>query len=558
MRLKIVTTLTWTLINSHYNIPRSFYHFKRRERLWEPALLIGVVALMVFTLGPLYGTLLETSYDQYAAAGMKGLFLASPFVLANILGLIFGMFLMVGTFFFADDMRVLVSLPLKSSEVLLSKFFVVLLDLMFISLIVVLPAYVYYGVRADTGFAYWPYMLVIFLLSQILPLMVSAIIILPLSRVFRFNKHRDFLIYFLGAIVTVAALVFVYFANRIDPNLTQEELVRLFSSQDALINRLARAYPPTLLVVRALTSSALEGLAWLIVFLALHAAGLGAFIFFANKFYYSVYSGLQENYAKRSALREGEMATLIGVHRSVFSALYRREWWYFLKVPSFAFNGFGNVIIFPVLLVIWAFAGQTAQLGQFIETLNEYRGSLLPAGVLVATLAGGINGLSASIFSREGALINELKALPVEVSTVIKAKFLHVQTLSLIGPLAAAAALGVIFKFTLVEGISIFLVGGLAVSFLNLIQMIIDTVRPSLYWDNPQKAMKQNVNMLFSILIVFGFVAGFGYLTYLLRNTMPGWTITLAIALICIGGIAVSWPVLIRKTRVLLSRDLAL
>ncbi len=115
MRLKMVISLTWTLINSHYNIPRSIYHFRRRERLWEPALIAGVIVLMVVMLGPLYGMLMDTMYTQYEAAGIIELFLANPFIMANLFGLVFGVFLMVSIFFFGEDMRVLVSLPLKST-----------------------------------------------------------------------------------------------------------------------------------------------------------------------------------------------------------------------------------------------------------------------------------------------------------------------------------------------------------------------------------------------------------------------------------------------------------
>ncbi|RAM59151.1 hypothetical protein DS65_00090, partial [Mesotoga sp. SC_4PWL113PWK15] len=108
----MVISLTSTLINSHYNIPRSLYHFKRKERLWEPALIIGVILLMGLTLGPLYGGLLNTMYDQYEASGLRSLFLSGPFLIANLFGFIFGIFLMISTFFFGDDMRVLIPLPL--------------------------------------------------------------------------------------------------------------------------------------------------------------------------------------------------------------------------------------------------------------------------------------------------------------------------------------------------------------------------------------------------------------------------------------------------------------
>ncbi len=558
MRLKMVISLTWTLINSHYNLPRSVYHFKRRERLWEPALIVGVIVLLLITMGPLYVMLMDTMYGQYEAAGMLELFLANPFIIANIFGLMFGIFLMISTFFFGDDMRVLTPLPLKSTEVLLSKFFVVLLDLMIISLVVLLPPYIYYGIRSGAGIAYWLFMIAAFLMSQVLPLLISAIIILPLSRIFKFNRYRDSIVYFIGAGVLIASFAFIFFTSRVDPNMSPEDFARIFSDRDAILNKTAGVYPPTILVMRALTRPFVEGFLWLLAFVALHGAALMAFLFLGDRFYYSTYSSLQENYAKRSKLREGEMAGLLGIQRTPFSALYRREWWYFLKVPAFAFNGFGNVIVFPILLVIAAVAGQTDELGRLIQAMEEYRGIFLPVGILVSTLAGGINGLATSIFSREGKLLQELKALPVSVSSIMLVKFMHVETLSLIGPLSSSIALGIILKITFFEGVLIFLIGSLCVTFLNILQMFVDVVKPSLKWDNPQKAMKQNVNVALSIPIVFGFVGGFGYLTYLLRDSLSGSLMTLLIAVISIAGSALMWPIVLKRAGILMTKDLSL
>ena len=555
MRLKMVISLTSTLINSHYNIPRSLYHFKRKERLWEPALIIGVILLLGLTLGPLYGGLLNTMYDQYEASGLRSLFLAGPFLIANLFGLIMGVFLMISTFFFGDDMSVLIPLPLKSTEVLMSKFLVVLMDLMIISIAVILPAYILYGIRSGAGISYWIFMSIIFLLSQVLPIMLSAIIVLPLSRLFRFKRYRDNIVYLISALVVIGSLVFVSLTSRVDPNTSAEEFARIFSSEDAILNKTAGAYPPTILVAKALSKPFIEGLLWLLAFIGLHVAALGIFLFFGHKFYYSVYSSLQENFAKRSKLKEGEIADLMGIQQTKFSALYRREWWYFLKVPAFAFNGFGNVVILPILLVVAAVAGQTDEIGQMIQQFQQYRELFVPVGALIATVSGGINGLASSIFSREGKLIHELKALPVKTSEIVRVKFVHVQTMSFIGPASGAIALSIILGLSFVEATVVFVVGAITLTFLNILQMIIDSVKPILGWENPQRAMKQNVNVALSIPVVFGYVGGFGYLAFLLKDTISGTLMTLVLALIGIVGIVISWPVLLKKANRLMIRD---
>ncbi|RKX39401.1 MAG: hypothetical protein DRP20_00945 [Thermotogae bacterium] len=99
-------------------------------------------------------------------------------------------------------------------------------------------------------------------------------------------------------------------------------------------------------------------------------------------------------------------------------------------------------------------------------------------------------------------------------------------------------------------------IGSVCTFFLNLVQVVVDAVRPSLDWDNPQKAMKQNLNGLFSILIVFGFVGGVGFLVYTFRGTVSPLIMSLVLLSIGIVGSIVFWPIAVRKTEEFFQKDL--
>ena len=86
--------------------------------------------------------------------------------------------------------------------------------------------------------------------------------------------------------------------------------------------------------------------------------------------------------------------------------------------------------------------------------------------------------------------------------------------------------------------------------------MIIDSIKPILEWENPQRAMKQNVNVALSIPVVFGYVGGFGYLAFLLKDTISGVIMTLVLTAIALIGIVVTWPILIKRANRLFARDL--
>ncbi|RKX41296.1 MAG: hypothetical protein DRP33_05630, partial [Thermotogae bacterium] len=215
MELKRLISLIWILINSHYGISKKRYtYFHQKRRLWELFLIVfAIVALAVLAV-PLYGFFTKALLDQYIILGMEHLFLANLMLLSSVIGFVFGTFLLVSTFFFSNEMRILLPLPLKPYEVLIGKFAVVLLDQMIISLALLLPGFVYYGLRTSVHVSYWIYMAVIFLLSQVFPLAIVTIITLPLSRILGFRRNRDFLIFAVSVAVLVGAIGFqFYFVN---------------------------------------------------------------------------------------------------------------------------------------------------------------------------------------------------------------------------------------------------------------------------------------------------------------------------------------------------------
>jgi ABC-2 type transport system permease protein len=86
--------------------------------------------------------------------------------------------------------------------------------------------------------------------------------------------------------------------------------------------------------------------------------------------------------------------------------------------------------------------------------------------------------------------------------------------------------------------------------------MIIDASKPYLNWDNPQKAMKQNINGLLAVLLVFGVVAIMGFLIYKLVPLFDQYIILIILNLIFLIFSFFLWRYLKRKTVQLLSREL--
>jgi ABC-2 type transport system permease protein len=126
------------------------------------------------------------------------------------------------------------------------------------------------------------------------------------------------------------------------------------------------------------------------------------------------------------------------------------------------------------------------------------------AVALFMTVCGSINGTASSTFSREGGQFWISQVIPVAAREQAAAKFLHSYLVAVLGVLTAgivgaivlhigAAHLAVAAGLALVAGVLLTAVG-----------MAIDLARPLLDWANPQKAIKQNLNVLLAMLADIG------------------------------------------------------
>ncbi len=563
MRRNRWISLTWTLLNEHYGFSRKRQrYFVERRDLWEPFLLIGIAVFMIATLSPLFKALLDQMIAVYSQMNIPEMVYAYFFMICSVFGFVIGLLLIISVFFFSKDLPLLVSLPLKPGEILAAKISLIVVDQLWISFIGLLFPYLYLGIRIGGGWEYWISGLLIFFSAQIIPILLETIVILPLSRIVRFGKHRDFLLFGVSVLFVAGMLVFnVFLTNRgMSGELSEEAFKQFLENPQNLISKSLSVYPPAIWAYRAVSGKGVVSLGWLGLFLLVTVGGFLLTLFLANRFYLASYLELQDKFSRKSALTRADLDRSIRRERSPVLALFIREWRYFLRIPAFAFNGFGNVLAFPILLILYGSTrgavGSQDSLGAIIGFLNDLKPYLLPLGTLIGILAGGMNLLSSTFLSREGRMLTELKTIPVSAKEIFTAKYLHIFVMSEVGPITAAIALRMIVDAPLWDLVLAFIGSSLCISFLNLIQMLIDIKRPMLDWDNPQKAMKQNLNGLFSVGLLFGFVGGCIGLGWLTRGFLTPVAMFLILLAVSVAGNLALKPTVVSTLERFLLNDL--
>ncbi len=260
-------------------------------------------------------------------------------------------------------------------------------------------------------------------------------------------------------------------------------------------------------------------------------AALGSLILFvlvplAGNMYIKSLNGFSDVKSKKITSEKAEEVIKKDVRSvSIFHALFVRDVRNVVREPAFFANGPLFVFIFPVIFLLSFSIGFIAS-GQSIgELLSDLQLSILeiPAekfvsikyyvtlgGAAFTIFSGTFANIATTSFSREGKSLNDLKAMPLKFDMIIKVKFWHAMLYVGIADIISInilIAAYLIFQVPLLlsEIISIILVMtimSLAVSLLLIfIDMFIDTAHPKLNWENPITASKQNLNVLWSMLL---------------------------------------------------------
>ncbi len=557
MKAKKLISLILIELDQHYSITKRRHSVKKnKSELASFIAMIASISILIIVYFIFYLNILNTNLILYAKMDIQHIFLTNFIMMSGLIGFFLGSFVLIGEFFSNKDLKVLITLPLEPYETILGKLFIVLFDQMIISLLILLPALIYFGIYTKQTAVYYIISIIVFLLSQVFPVMSVLLYTLIVSKLLKRFKRRELLLYLFTALFMIIVAVLLFFSgNSFSINIeNSQELPDITINPEGILSRLAWVYPPAFFATKALSAIGINKLTWFLLFLGFHMLLFVLTYFLGNKFYYSFYSILSEQASSKKTEANFEEERWFSKTSNPEKALLKREWYYFLKTPAFSVNVFANVLIFTIMIIVLTLIFNKIGLPEEIfDQILDYNIFIV---ALISVLSSSLNGLSYSCFSREGHLLKELKMLPIEIEEILKAKIIHIYQISSIGFLSGLIIGTIFFKLNFFEFLGTVLFSVMVNIFLNLIQMLVDTSNPYLDWDNPQKAMKENINGLFAILIIFGFIAGLGFLIYKLVPIVNSYVLLACLSLLFLILNFLIWRLLKTKTYQLLCKEL--
>ncbi|NMA84138.1 MAG: hypothetical protein GX962_09795 [Epulopiscium sp.] len=467
--------------------------------------LLGILfCVWLIPVGIGFFGIISALYDGFHGIGQEGLLLEIGLIGAAFLVLFFGIIHLLNIFYFTKDVESLLPLPFTPGQVIGAKFLVALLYEYLTVGLIILPILFVFGFKASMGIIYFLYSSLVFLVLPILPLVLAGILVVILMRFTNLGKNKDLLKVVGGIIAIVFALGLnigiQYFTNAgMSPEKIQELMMQ---GNNSLLGMSSGLFPHLQLASKGLLyASTLEGFLLILGFILISCVSYVIFFWVGEKLYFKGVVGLSESRARRRKItaQAFQRQTL---RRTAFWSCFSKEVRLLLRTPPYFLNCVMMNVLGPLFLILPIFTNQQEISNIKWDGEPAILGIALAIAVGVVLFIGGTNGIAATALSREGEQIFVSKYLPISYMIQLNAKIASAIYIGFWGIFILIGIGAIFFGFPIIFYFAVMIVGGVALLFSALIGIIIDLYHPKLDWDSEQKAVKQNINVFFQMLIV--------------------------------------------------------
>jgi ABC-2 type transport system permease protein len=470
-------------------------------------ILLSIVVFAAFSpmvLG--IGSISYGGYGMLSKIQQEGLILGLGFSAVSMAIFFFGIFYVMSVFYFSKDIESLLPLPLKPSEILAAKFTVILIYEYLTELVFLAPVLIGYGAASRAGLMYYLYSILIFLTLPLMPLVYASVLSMLVMRFTNLAKNRDRFRIVGGIIAMLLAIGMNAIITKVgSASLNAEELQQLLAQgNNSIVGVMSGIFFSNRFAVMALLhSEALKGFVNLVVFVLICLLFVLLFLSFGEGMYFKGVVGISEASAKRKKYSEAELRKSSG-QKSALWSYTMKELKLLFRTPVYFMNCILMNFLFPIFIVL-PFIVQPSEM-QELQGLGRFMNNGSGSSVVLAVALGisafltSTNGITASAISREGANIFVCKYLPLSYKTQIMAKVLSGMSMGAVGTLSMVLTAVVFIPVPIYLILLSIIVSVLGITFSSFTGILLDLNYPKLIWDNEQKAVKQNFNVILNML----------------------------------------------------------
>lgn len=446
---------------------------------------IGASIAILFSMLAVYFKFLAKGLQQF---GLLDILLVMGFMASTAIILFTSIYKAQGILFSFKDYDLLASLPIKKSDILISKMMYLLVINYFFSLFTLLPPAIIYYRYTSISPLYFINLILVFLASPLVPIVVASILAFGISYISSRLRYKN-LIIILGTLCMVFILMFMSFKS-------VDFIEILMVNSQSISEGILKVYPPAIWAVRGLTDG---GFLYILLFIVFSLVVFSLFITIFNKSFNRISARLQENY-KKANYKVKEMKK-----SSQLMALVKKEMKRYFASPIYVVN----TIIGPLLLI--GVSISTLFLGEDIIKIIfevEVVKEVMPLFIIV--IVCGILAISCtttSSISLEGKNLWILKSSPIKPIEIFKAKIIMNLILIIPSVIIADIIFSISLNLSFSQIIWLTLISILYSFIVPILGIIINLYFPNLNWVSETAVVKQSASVLIEMLVAVVLIA---------------------------------------------------
>ncbi|AFU13891.1 ABC transporter, permease [Bacillus toyonensis] len=512
-----IWTLTKVLLKLNY---ADFITDKKKR--WAYVFSFAAILFVGFLI---FGSMTHGMYEGMKQLGQDpGMIIAMGLAIASIWVFLMSITNILTVFYYSNDIEMLLPLPLKPAQIISAKFLTVLITQYVMSSFILLPIFITYGLKSGAFITYYIYMIFIYLLFPIVPLVLASLLMTVIMRYTNIAKNKDRGNIFIGIVsilFIVGINVFMQWRNKsaFSGDGAAEYLV---NNQSSLIVQMTNYFPTTYFGAVALVESAnWKGPLYVMIFALISFVFFVLFYYIAERTYLKGVIGLSTSTAKKEVI-SAEGLQKSTVQSSHLKAYVKKEFKTLFRTPQFFLNCIVQTFVMPIMLFFILFV-QDGNLKFITEYINnpETTGFAIGVGLCASLFLMGSNVIATTSFSRDGNSWFVNRYLPVKASDIFFAKAITAWLINVIILAVFGITMAVVAGISPVFMILWFLLSANGLLLINLIGTRWDAQTADIHWDTEQKLFKSRYttlwNFLANILIALIIVAGVSVLYFFLQ-----------------------------------------
>lgn len=436
---------------------------KRRSKV------IALVALVALVVLVLYSSLVSFGM---ARMGMADTLPTLSVLIFSLITLVFTYLKSTGVLIGLRDYDMVMSLPVKNHQIVMSRLAMVYLTNLAVGLIVAIPAMIAYGVYLNPSIDGYTIFMLSLLFVPIIPIVITlgvGMLIMVIS--FRF-RHKNIVALVFGVLV-----VLILVAG--GAQLQDADMSKLADIGLAISNATNRVYPPALMI-----SKAVIGCDWwdFLLFAAISVFVATLFIGVVSHFYKRMNTtAFSQHTSLRYIQSDHKQASPV-------MSMYKREFSRYFSCTIYALNSSIGLVLLLVISVMLLFVSPDIvekQIG--LTGLNQMLQQMLP---MLPALFIGISCTTSASLSLEGKNRWIMCSLPVRAIDIFNSKIAVNLTVTFPFTFISSVLLGITMQATLAEWIFLFLIPTVYACFISVTGMFLNVKFPRYDWTSEYYALK--------------------------------------------------------------------